>query len=122
MTGKNSVRDIIMSENVFNDTNFSDWDMNLKIVLGSERLLYTIERPIGPKPGANQVFQLEIWKTHHDDNMIAQSIILVAMTQQFHRQNKGLDPYEMIVDTELRQRMLLQTQSLVKSTEQPTKD
>ena len=60
MTGKNIVRDIIMGENVFNGTNFSDWDMNLRIVLGSERLLYTIERPLGPKPSADQVFELEI--------------------------------------------------------------
>ena len=96
MTGKVNVRDIIMGENVFNGMNFSDWDMNLRIVLGSERLLYTIERPIGPKPTADKVIDLEIWKTHHDDNMTAQSIILAAMTQQFRRQNKGLDPYELM--------------------------
>ena len=96
MTGKVNVRDIIMGENVFNGMNISDWDMNLRIVLGSERLLYTIERPIGPKPTADKVIDLEIWKTHHDDNMTAQSIILAAMTQQFRRQNKGLDPYEMM--------------------------
>ena len=71
MTRKNSVRDIIMGENVFNGTKFSDWDMNLRIVLGSERLLYTIERPLGPKPTTNQVVELELWKTHHDDNMTA---------------------------------------------------
>ena len=70
-----------MGENVFNGTKFSNWDMNLKIILGSERLLYTIKRPFGPKPRADQVVELELWKTHHDDNMTAQSIILAAMTQ-----------------------------------------
>ena len=60
MTRKSSVRDIIIGDNVFNGTNFSDWDMNIKIVMGSERLLYTIERPIGPKPNADQVIELEI--------------------------------------------------------------
>ena len=42
MTGKGSVRDIIMGENIFNGLNFPDWDMNLRIVLGAEKLLYSI--------------------------------------------------------------------------------
>ena len=64
--------------------------------MGSEKLLYTIEIPLGPKPRFDQLVELELWKTHNDDNMIAQSIILAAMTQQFRRRNKGLDPYEMM--------------------------
>ena len=81
MTGKNSVRDIIMGDNVFNGTNFSDWEMNLMIVLGSEKLLYTIERPLGPKPGLDHLLKLELWKTHSDDNSTTRSIMLAAMTQ-----------------------------------------
>ena len=96
MMGKNSVRDIIMGENVFNGTNFSDWEMNLKIVLGSKKLLYTIDKPLGPKLGPEEIVEHELWKTHSDDNCTAQSIMLATMTQQFHRQNKGLDPYNML--------------------------
>ena len=77
MTGKNSVRDIIMGDNVFNGANFSDWEMNLRIVLGSEKLLYTIERPLGPNPKSDQLVELELWKTHSDDNSTAQSICLL---------------------------------------------
>ena len=76
MTGKGSVRDIIMGENVFKGMNFVDWEMNLRIVLGSERLLYTIHTPLGPKPNPDQLLELELWKTLSDDNDIAQSIIL----------------------------------------------
>ena len=97
MTGKNSVHDIIIGENVFNGTNFSDCEMNLSIVLGSERLLYTIERPLGPKPGSDPNVELQLWKTHSDDNMTTQSNMLAAMTQQFRRQNKGSDPYNILV-------------------------
>ena len=71
MTGKNSARDIIMGDNVFNGTNFSDWEMNLKIVLGSEKLLYTIDKPLEPKPGPEEIVDRELWKTYNDDNCTA---------------------------------------------------
>ena len=70
-----------MGDNVFNDMNFSDWEMNLMIVLGSEKLLYTIKKPLGPKPRPDQLIELDLWKTHSDDNSTAQSIMLAAMTQ-----------------------------------------
>ena len=97
MTGKGSVRDIIMGENIFKGTNFSDWEMNLRIVLGSERLLYTIETPLGPKPKPDQLLELKLWKTHNDDNSTAQFIMLTAVTHHFRRQNRDLDPYNMLV-------------------------
>ena len=56
MTRKISIRDIVIGDNVFNDANFLDREMNLRIVLGSEKLLYNIERPFGPKPGPDQLF------------------------------------------------------------------
>ena len=96
MTGKNSVRDIIMGENIFNGTNFSDREMNFRIILGSEKLLYTIDIPLGPKPGPEEIVERELWKTHSDDNCTAQSIMLAAMTQQFRRRNNRLDPYNML--------------------------
>ena len=70
-----------MGDNVFNDVNFSDWEKNLMIFLGSEKLLYTIEKSLGPKPRSDQIVELELWKTHSDDNSTAQSIMLAAMTQ-----------------------------------------
>ena len=81
MTGKNSVRDIIMGDNIFNGTNFSNWEMNLRIILGSEKFLYTIDKPLGPKPGPEEIVEREFWKTHIDDNYTTQSITLAAMTQ-----------------------------------------
>ena len=85
-----------MGENVFKGTNFSDWEINLRIVMGSERLLYTIERPLGPKPKPDQLLELELWKTHSDDHSTSQSIMLAAMTRHFRRQNRDLDPYNML--------------------------
>ena len=79
MTEKLNIRDIIMGDSVFNGVNFQDWDMNLMIVLGSEKLLYTIERPIGPKPGPDQLLELDLWKTNSDDNSPTQSLMLTTM-------------------------------------------
>ena len=49
-----------MGQNVFKGTNFANWEMNLRIVLGAERLLYTINTPIGPKPTPDQTLELEL--------------------------------------------------------------
>ena len=62
MAGKIEVRDIIMGDNVFNGSNFPDWDMNLRIVLGAKKLLYTIEKPLVPKSGVEQPVELDLWK------------------------------------------------------------
>ena len=80
MARKISVRDIIMGENIFKGKNFPDWEMNLRIVLGAEKLFYVIERPLEPEPGLEQPVEHEIWKTHHDDNFTAQSVMFAAMT------------------------------------------
>ena len=85
-----------MGENVFKGMNFADWEMNLRIVLGAERLLYTIQISLGPKPKPDELLELELWKTHSDDCDTAQSIMLASMTQHFRRQNMDLDPYNML--------------------------
>ena len=87
MTGKISISDIIMGDNVFNGANFPDWEMNLRIVLGAEKLLYLIKRPLGPEPGIEQPVERELWRTQRDDGFTAQSVMLAAMTPQFRRQN-----------------------------------
>ena len=97
MAGKINVRDIIIGENVFNGVNFPDGEINLRIVLRAEKLLYLIERPLGSESGIERPVERELWKTHLDDNFTVQSVILTAMTPQFHCQNKGLDPYNMML-------------------------
>ncbi len=96
MTGKLSIRDILAGENMFDGTNFPDWEMNLRIVLGHEKVLYTIEKPIGPEPPQTDADKWKLWKTHQDDNFTAQSVMLASMIPKFRRENKGHDPYEMM--------------------------
>ena len=96
MTGKNNVRDIFMGSNVFNNANFSDWEMNLRLSWDPRGFSILQRDLLGLSQDLIRIVEIEFWKTHSDDNMTAQSIMLAGMTQQFRRQNKGLDPYELL--------------------------
>jgi len=50
MSGNMSIRSILEGKNTFNGTNFPDWEMNLRIVLMHEKILYTIEIPLPFEP------------------------------------------------------------------------
>ena len=54
--------------------------MNLRIVLGVEKLIYLIEQHLGPKPGVERIVEHELWKTHRDENFSVQSVMLATMT------------------------------------------
>ena len=59
---------------------------------GSWEVILFIEKPFGLEPEVERIVEHELRKTHRDDNFSAQSVMLSAITPQFHRQNKGLDP------------------------------
>jgi hypothetical protein len=96
MTGKITVREIIQGENMFDGTNFLDWEMNLQIVLEGEGILYVLDSKIGPEPPRDDQSEWAIWDRHHKDNMTAKSVILASMIPKIRRQNKGLDPCDVM--------------------------
>ena len=59
---------MILGENIFYGKNFTDLEINPKIVLEAEKLLYVIEKPLGPEPGVEKIVEHELWKTHCNDN------------------------------------------------------
>ena len=50
MAGRLSIRFIIEGDNVFDGTNFPDWDMNVRIVLRHKRLSYVLDSLILNEP------------------------------------------------------------------------
>ena len=78
------IRSILEGKNTFNGTNFPDWEMNLRIVLMHEKILYTIEIPLPSEPLDEAEAAHEAWKTHKSDAITAQCIILATMTPE-HR-------------------------------------
>ena len=79
-----SIRSILEGNNTFNEINFLNWEMNLRIVLSYEKILYIIERPLSPEPPLEDAIAHEAWRRHKDDVITAQCIILAAMTLE-HR-------------------------------------
>ena len=69
MSGNISLRTILEGNNVFNGTNFPDWDVNLKIVLGQEKLLYVLDSPVPEEPPRSDTVAWDSWRKHHDDNI-----------------------------------------------------
>ena len=55
MAGHVSIRFIIEGDNVYDGTNFPDWDMNVRIVLCHERLLYVLDSPIPNEPSQDDI-------------------------------------------------------------------
>src|SRR6516165_5681560 len=91
MTGNISLRSIIAGQNFFDATNLLDWEMNLRIALGHEKLLYTLESSPPKEPPRIDTVAWETWKTHHDDNITVKCIMLASMNLKFRRQNKAYD-------------------------------
>ena len=93
--------------------NFADWDLDLRIVLDSERLGYVLEGPLpiavakDATPEEQQVF--EAWK---DDDLRVKSYILSSLTPGLKKQYYDMsDAYSMM--TRLRQSFENQEQVVV---------
>ena len=78
--------------------NFTDWEMDLRIVLDSEKMGYVLEGPLPLAVGADtteeerQVF--EIWK---NDDLRVKSYILSSLSPGLKKQYYGmLDAYSMM--------------------------
>jgi len=85
MSGNVSIKSILDGNNTFNGTNFLDWEMNVRIVLTHEKILYTIETPLPPEPSLEDAVAHEAWKTHKGDMITAQCILLAAITPEHRR-------------------------------------
>ena len=66
-----SIRSILDGNNTFNGTNVLDWEMNVRIVLTHEKILYTIDTPFPPKPSLEDVVAHKAWRTHKGDMITA---------------------------------------------------
>ena len=96
MSGNVSIRSILEGNNTFNRTNFLDWEINLRIVLTHEKILYTIEIPLPLDPPLKDAVAHEARRTHKGDMIPAQCIILAIMTLEHRKQHKGYNAYEIM--------------------------
>jgi len=90
MSGNISISSFIGGNNSYDGTNFPEWDKNLRIVLGQEKLLYVLESEVPQEPPRDDIVAWKSWSNHHNDSILVQSIMLAGMTLTFRRQCKNL--------------------------------
>ena len=93
--------------------NFTDWEMDLRIVLDSEKLGYVLEGPlplaVGEEASEEERRVFETWK---DDDLRVKSYILSSLSPKLKQQYYGMiDSYSMM--TRLRQSFENQEQVIV---------
>ena len=95
------MRAIIDGENKLNDSNFSTWYRNLKIVLRYEKLLYTIEEACLKEPGVDATDdELDTYARWRDDSEKAVCIMLASMSPQLQEQHEKMDAKSIILHLE----------------------
>lgn len=93
-----SLKSILEGDNMLNGTNFLDWEVNLRIVLKHQKILYVIEKPLTEEPPIeDDTTAWEVWRKHKDDAEQVQCIMLAAMVPELRKQHKDLDAYEIML-------------------------
>ena len=97
MSGNISISSFIEGNNHYDGTNFPEWDKNLRIVLGQEKLLYVLDSEVPQEPPQDDIVAWRSWSNHHNDSILVQSIMLAGMTLTFRRQCKNLTACQIMV-------------------------
>ena len=97
MAGQMSLKTLLEGENMLNGLNFLDWELNLRIVLKHQKLLYAIEAPLPQEPSIEDNAAWEVWRKQKDDAEEAQCIMLAVMVPELRKQHKDLSAHDILV-------------------------
>ncbi|KAG6503968.1 hypothetical protein ZIOFF_036292 [Zingiber officinale] len=77
---------VILDQNKLTGPNYSDWLRNLKIILASEKIAYTLHKAppkeVPVKATSNELEKLENWLDH---NLQARCYMLASMSNELQR-------------------------------------
>jgi hypothetical protein len=93
MTGKIKKSDMFCKGNMFDGTNFSQWEINLRSVLRDMDIEYILH--IGPEPHCDNLDSSGILK-YYKDSLEAQGIILLSMITDISQHYHGLHPCDVM--------------------------
>ncbi|KAL0325381.1 UNVERIFIED_CONTAM: hypothetical protein Sradi_5107400 [Sesamum radiatum] len=83
---------VILDNNKFNRTNYTDWLRNLRIVLDYENQGYIMDKPLPQTlPDGSSSEERETFKIWHADHRKVRSIILASMSNDEQKQYDRLD-------------------------------
>ena len=77
------------------DSNYTDWVRNLRIILIAAQKNYVLDALLGEKPPPANVDALNAWQTRFDDYSIVQCAMLYGLESGRHRRFECHGPYEM---------------------------
>ena len=97
MVGQMSLKTLLEGDNMLNGLNFLDWELNLKIVLKHQKLLYAIEAPLPQEPSIEDNVAWEVWRKHKDAAEEVKCIILAAMVPELPKQHVNLSAHEILI-------------------------
>ena len=76
-------------------SNYTDWVLNLRIVLIVEQKNYVLDAPLGDKPPPSNVDALNVWQTRFDDYSIVHCAMLYGLESGLQRRFEHHGAYEM---------------------------
>ncbi|KAL0292373.1 UNVERIFIED_CONTAM: hypothetical protein Sradi_6991300 [Sesamum radiatum] len=83
---------VILDNNKFNGTNYTDWLRNLRIVLDYENQRYIMDKPLPQTlPDGSSSEERETFERWHADHRKVRSIILASMSNDVQKQYDRLD-------------------------------
>ena len=88
----------IMDANRLTGPNFTDWLMNIKLLLKFERIAYVLDGD-GPVELASDASEDEIWEYQkwHEDSSTVQYYMLASMCNELQRQHEDMEPRAMLL-------------------------
>ncbi|KAK4388265.1 hypothetical protein Sango_2433100 [Sesamum angolense] len=83
---------VILDNNKFNGTNYTDWLRNLRIVLNYENQRYIMDKPLPQTlPDGSSSEERETYERWHADHRKVRSIILASMSNDVQKEYDRLD-------------------------------
>lgn len=91
---------LILDKEKLNETNFVDWNWNLRIVLKQEKRDYVLNTPYPEEPEnvAHTTSEYRAYVKHTDDAMDVQCLMLACMNYELQKQFESTNQYDMIVE------------------------
>ena len=99
-------------------SNFSDWFMNLKIILKAAKKLYVLDAPLGEAPAEGAAEDVRnVWAARSEDHEIVKCGLLYGLGPKLQKRFEHHGVHQMIVDL----KAMFQTQAKVERYEASSK-
>ncbi|KAD7477199.1 hypothetical protein E3N88_00335 [Mikania micrantha] len=86
----------ILEKDKLNNTNFLEWDRNLKIVLKFAKKHYVLEGPVPNEPKGNTTTACKAWDKHNEDAIEVDCLMQATMSSDLQKNMEDMIAFDMI--------------------------